>query len=399
VVVSLLGAGCATRVPAIGAGGEPFRFAPGERELWDRAEREERRLLERVTLHADPDLDSYLLSVADRLGADDLRAGGGPRLAVRVVRDPTANAFALPHGRLYVHTGLLAHLASEAQLAAVLAHALVHVAHRHALRLDGDAPGRRARRAAVTGRIEAARTTGPDGGAGAPLGPTAGAILGLDLPLATTAALAGYGGDLEREAAEAARLRLARAGFHPRAADEVLETLRRADVDGLAALYLARHAAMSPSVRAGAARGAGPAPGAAAGHFAVRVRAAVRDNAQLDLAAGRFDVARRQLDRVLALTPRDPVALVADGDLHRLHAQRATDRAERADLLRRALDRYVEAAAIDPTYADPHRQRGLLHYQEGDLARARAAFRQYLTLAPGAPDAARIREYTAGMER
>ena len=51
----------------------------------------------------------------------------------RVVDDATINAFALPAGHIYIHRGLLNHLNSEAELAAVLGHEIGHVTARHAV--------------------------------------------------------------------------------------------------------------------------------------------------------------------------------------------------------------------------------------------------------------------------
>ena len=51
-----------------------------------------------------------------------------------VVRDPSMNAFAVPGGYVYVHSGLVLGVATEAELAGVLAHELVHVASHHAVR-------------------------------------------------------------------------------------------------------------------------------------------------------------------------------------------------------------------------------------------------------------------------
>src|SRR5258706_4368984 len=48
-----------------------------------------------------------------------------------VLRDRSPNAFALPNGDIYVHTGMLARLTDTAQLAAVLGHELNHVAGHH----------------------------------------------------------------------------------------------------------------------------------------------------------------------------------------------------------------------------------------------------------------------------
>ena len=48
---------------------------------------------------------------------------------------------------------------------------------------------------------------------------------------------------------------------------------------------------------------------------------------------------------------------------------------------------------------EAHRQLGLLQYQLGDLAAARAAFERYLALAPGAPDAGRVEGYVWALSR
>lgn len=54
------------------------------------------------------------------------------RFRFYVIENPTFNAFALPNGMIFVHTGLLAMLDNEAQLAAVLGHEVAHVTHEHA---------------------------------------------------------------------------------------------------------------------------------------------------------------------------------------------------------------------------------------------------------------------------
>ena len=48
-----------------------------------------------------------------------------------VFQDPTANAFALPGGKIGVHTGILPVAKTDAQLAAVLGHEVGHVLARH----------------------------------------------------------------------------------------------------------------------------------------------------------------------------------------------------------------------------------------------------------------------------
>lgn len=52
----------------------------------------------------------------------------------KVVKDDSVNAFAIPGGRLYVHTGLLKAAQSETEVAAVMAHEISHAVARHGTR-------------------------------------------------------------------------------------------------------------------------------------------------------------------------------------------------------------------------------------------------------------------------
>ena len=129
------------------------------------------------------------------------------------------------------------------------------------------------------------------------------------------------------------------------------------------------------------------------------MRPVIRENAQLDIRAGRFEVAQKQLDRVLAITPKDPIAHLYQGDLYRLRAQRARSTVDKAEHARKALASYERSTELDPELAEPHRQLGLLYYQEKDTSRAKEAFQRYLALKPDAPDARRIKEYIVELDR
>ncbi len=402
--VGLFVASCAPRVVApIGTGG-PFTPDADEVRLWARAAGEERQLRERVAAYDDPALEAYLTELGERLRPPAVRAAGGPALRVTVLADPTLAAFALPDGRIFVHTGLLAGLANEAQLATVLARATAHVDLRHALRLIHGGGGERPRAVVATAaRVGAAAAGAAMGEARAVLGPTARAILARGLGLVATFAVDGYGEELEREADAEALARLARTGY------DVNETLRaflrleeRARAGGrLETLLLGNVPRLRE--RAGALRhllatsyaAAATAPGAIVDReaFARITRGALRDDAVLDARAGRFGLAEAELAEALARAPGDPVAHVALGDLLRLRSQGAADAGVRATLTARARAAYEQAAALDPARGDAHRQLGLLYYQEGEYARAREAFERYLALAPDAPDAGRVREY------
>jgi predicted Zn-dependent protease len=82
-------------------------------------------------LYTDPGLQSYVNNIGQKLAAASER----PKLdwSFQVVDDAAVNAFALPGGYIYVTRGLLTHVNSEAELAAVLGHEIGHVTARHSV--------------------------------------------------------------------------------------------------------------------------------------------------------------------------------------------------------------------------------------------------------------------------
>lgn len=400
LAVITLAACVSPRVLPIGAGGLPFQPARDERELWARAEREE-ALLDRSRPHDDPALAEYLARIGTRLLPDAARAAGGPSPRYRVVLDPTLNAFAMPDGAVYLHSGLLSVLENEAQLAVVLARELAHVVRRDALKIQRE----EAHGLSTPATAGIAGGTAAAAGGTAVLSPMARVILGRGLGVAAVAALGGYDEDLERATDIEALEALGRAGYDTAEAPRLFARLR-AEAAGRGAierfaLGTARHLAARGESMGALVRSRGAAPDGIRDteEFGRRLRALVRDNARLDIAAGRFGLAERQLARVVAMAPRDAVAWLAYGDLYRLQAQRARAASERTALLAGALESYERSAALDPRLAEPYRQLGLLYYQEDEPEKAREAFARYLAQAPDAPDAPRIEEYLRQLER
>jgi predicted Zn-dependent protease len=79
-------------------------------------------------LLTDPVVNEYVNRVAQNVARNsDLKVP----LTVKVIDDPTINAFALPGGFLYVNSGVLQAADEESQLAGVVAHEIAHVAARH----------------------------------------------------------------------------------------------------------------------------------------------------------------------------------------------------------------------------------------------------------------------------
>jgi len=75
------------------------------------------------------ELTDYITSIGNKLAAQP-QADKYP-YTFKVVNDKSINAFALPGGPAFVHTGLIAAADNEAQIAGVLAHEITHVALRH----------------------------------------------------------------------------------------------------------------------------------------------------------------------------------------------------------------------------------------------------------------------------
>ncbi len=415
-LVTALLAGCASaNVPPIGSE-RPFQMAADERRIWADAEKEEAKLEKSGKVYDDPLLEEYLGRIGDRLLPEEVKQAGGPGFRFTVFRDPSLNAFAMPNGRVYVHTGLLARVENEAQLATVLGHELTHVTSRDALRFQRDATNKMIALnvLAIAASIGVAVAAGKQAQHGnvvgaAVLSQTANAILGLGLQLAALAAINGYGRDIERQADEEGLARMVKAGYDPKQAPRVYQLLKKdgGDPSRLENFFFGNHPRLDERIETTGALLASRYTAEAQApdrivdtpEFNLRIRTVVRENAALDLRAGRFNLAKSQLDRVLAITPRDPVAHLYYGDLFRIQSQRARALADKESLVRRAIDEYTEAARLDPTYPDPFRQLGFLHYQQEERDRAREAFQTYLRLKPDAPDARRIKEYLLELDR
>lgn len=76
----------------------------------------------------DPEIQNYVQKVGERLAAVSDRK---LPYEFRVINDSSPNAWALPGGKIALNRGLLVELQSEAELAAVLGHEIVHAAAGH----------------------------------------------------------------------------------------------------------------------------------------------------------------------------------------------------------------------------------------------------------------------------
>lgn len=82
-----------------------------------------------VPLANNQQLQGYVSRLGQALSRQP-EAGDYP-YSFKMINDPSINAFALPGGPIYIHSGILTNAASEGQIAGVIAHEISHVALRH----------------------------------------------------------------------------------------------------------------------------------------------------------------------------------------------------------------------------------------------------------------------------
>lgn len=415
LTLALFSASCVTtQLPPISASGQAFKPLPDEQALWAEARDEEDKLRDKVKVYEDPLLVDYLEGVVNRLTPPGMAANREIRYRVTVLEDPTLNAFAYPHGSLYVHTGLLARMENEDQIATVLGHEMTHVENRHMVRWRRSAQNKQIALsvAAVTAAVIIAGEEGEqiskgNYGKAATIDVLSQILVGLGLQLAFLASVNGYGRGLESEADLGGFNKLAAAGYDTREAPKVYEALLddHGDPGKVEAFFFGNHPRLAE--RIDSTKGwlaAHPPSGTAtnpgdADQFAKRMRPVVRDDARLNIELGRLELAESELDRAMTSMPEDPEThyLVARLKLARADAAKEPEVVEglRAD----ARAELEEAIRLDPGRPGPHRELGLFLYRDGDLDGACAEMKRYTELAPDAEDGPRIRDYVIELDR
>ena len=161
--------------------------------------------VEKGQIYDDEAWQRYVRRLGARLLAHSPDTGKTYRFFV--LDNPAVNAFATPDAYIFVNRGLIAFLANEDQLAAVVGHEIAHVVARHARRqktasLFGKSAGLIA--AIVTGRGELFEVS----------------------DAATRTIVSGYGRDMELEADRLGGEFLAKAGYNPLAIIDTVQVLK-----------------------------------------------------------------------------------------------------------------------------------------------------------------------------
>ncbi|MCP4626917.1 MAG: M48 family metalloprotease [bacterium] len=376
IIVSIcaLAAGCVT--PHAVTLNEELHSAEDERLLWQRVKKEQDVIDNSGLLYNESELDNYLNRIVTKLQENSIAPDF--QIKIKILKDPNLNAFAYPNGVIYIHTGILARMDNEAQLAALLSHEMTHCTHRHSLRVLRSVKDRPAYIAAVQDTLtkisalqEVARLLGATG---------------------SMAAVSGYNRELESEADQVGLDLMAKANYDSSEALKLFEYLKQ-EIEAEEVeepFFFGTH----PNVRQRITNAKKWLAGNKneqhdvaknSAEFQARLQRVVLTDARLDLRRGRFDLARRTVAKYLRIQPNDAQAYYLLGEIIR---QR--DGQYDAGV---AVHYYEKAIALDPTYPEPHRAMGIIHYKEGEKLLAKKFFESCLLLSPNASDKAYIQGY------
>jgi predicted Zn-dependent protease len=374
ITVCCLAAGCATLRPVPVT--EAMMSSEDEQMLWRRAQEEQNAINGSGVLYPDAELENYLNLIVKKLQVNST----SPDISfhIKVVKDPNLNAFAFPNGVIYVHTGILARMDNEAQLAALLAHEMIHCTHRHTLRVLRSIKDRPAYFDAV--RKTLAKMVMTRGLA---------QFLGIT---GSMAAISGYTRELETEADRVGLDLMVKANYDPREALKLFEHLRQEiEIEGFEEPYFfGTHPNVHQRIEnvnnwlVVKYRGKGTVLKNTK-IFQSRISRLILNNARLDLRQGRFYIAQKTVKKYLTTKPEDARAYYLLGEIFR---QR-----DRQNDTSAALKNFEKAISLNPSFSEPHKAMGLIYYKDGDRRLAKSFFESCLLLSPDTPDKAYIQGY------
>lgn len=378
LVFIFLISGCATvAMPKIGE--EGYSVADDEQRLLKRADELCERLDESGYIYENKRLEEYLTNIGNTLLPDNIKSEG-ITIKVRVLSEPSLNAFALINGKVYVHTGMLATIDNESQIAALLAHEISHIVGRHTLKQFRSTINK----SAFFSTIQA------------PAALIAGDLGGVLAQLAVVSSMYGYSRELELEVDKDGFKMMQMQGYDT---EEALRLFKRLDEfieneEIKQPFFFSTH----PNVAARIAnyeilirenpRQVIRSRDKDKNDYSELVNELVLDNCKLCLQEGMFKTAQNNIDKFISKNPSDARGYYYLGELYRQrqdHGKKEKQRDKTLDYPK-AIEVYDQAIRIDPQFCDAFKQKGRILEKEGKVDEAKDCFRQYLKLNPDAQE-------------
>ena len=317
----------------------------------------------------EPQIVAYVQEVGARLAAVSDRP---LPYEFQVINDSTPNAWALPGGKIAINRGLLTEMQSEAELAAVLGHEIIHAAARHSAQSIQ-------RGMLLQGAVlAAAMASGNSEYAGLAVG---GASIAAGLVSQK------YSREAELEADYYGMLYMSRAGYDPQAAVDLQQTFVRLSegrqsnwLEGLFASHPPSQERVDTNRRTAAELPAGGEMGveryrrAMAPLIAAQEAYKAYDEGRKALNDNRADRALALSDQAIAGEPKEALFYGLRGDaLRKLGRERD------------AIAAFDQALQRQPEYFHFYLQRGLAYQAVGESAAANADLERSVALLPTAP--------------
>jgi beta-barrel assembly-enhancing protease len=413
-----------TMLPAIEKS-STFTFTKVDLSLLEQADALDGKLEREGMVYHDEAMETYV----NQVGRAMLPAGAAPervKWEFRVIRDPMANAFALPNGSIYVTTGLVSKLESEDQLAGVLAHEMTHVTDRHSYLAFRDY-----RKKATIASIASYASSY------APVNSAWGAAIymaGHMVPVLMMASINGYSRELERDADMYSFNKLAEGNYDPKELVSTFRLLERMEEVNVDKIYYNDHPKLDDRIAYMTSLISSKAPvsvppdvlAARRMKYLSLTEQVVREDIHLSILSRRPRTALARARKLLDFHPNLAENLCAEADAYRslgpwtprpTDQELSKDEMKREQSLKRKLtsdeeerqllskdegqaawqenqrlaeEAYQKALSIHPGHAKTYLGMGQLYEKTNRNQEALAAYEKYLELLPNALDRQRV---------
>lgn len=346
--------GCATvNVEPLSSGDDVRGLNEKEQRVWAEADDYDEGMRNAGHTYENAAATSYLQGIMDRV-YPEFRG----TIKVRVANSPHLNAFALPNGAIYFNLGLIARLENEAQLAAVLAHEGAHFILKHGFKQRQHVKN------------------------------SAALSLFVGTTLATSS-IYGYSRDLEREADEIGYRHMVKAGYDPREGISVFKHLaaEAKALDEKEPFFFSSHPKLTERMETYKDLSAKHKGGGNVGK-----QSYLQKVGHLRIASLESDLSMDRYKSVLLVLESERRMKDYPSEARFYLAEAYQRRGDKGDE-QRAYNAYLAAMKTAPRFAPTYRALGIHHMKKKDHGKAAQYFKQYLQLAPNAPDRDYVRNY------
>ncbi|MCA0445599.1 MAG: M48 family metalloprotease [Bacteroidetes bacterium] len=353
-------------------------FENDETEIWKESQIEQRKINESGLIYQDDSLEAYLNNVLIKV------TGIYPepiQPKIKVLKSPVLNAFAYPNGVMYIHSGLLAKMENESQLATLLGHEITHSTNRHAVL---------AFRSQKSNSDALAFFSILSGGFG-----LIGAVARLIGEVGYMASVSGYSQELEKEADGVGFQRMKRSGYNVTEAPKLFGILKR-DLDQeppaeKQSFFFSSHPKLDDRIKNynQLLNNLTVKPDSAGvdSVFIKKTRKLLFDNIGIDIQSGRYNSAHFSS---IVYATRFP----SDYRIYLLQAEIMNKRfPDDSNKQTEVMELYKKVVDLDSTQAEAQKNLGKWHFKKGDYTAALPYLEAYLKLSPDAKDKGYIEGY------